>query len=226
MNYITHLNAVFQKFYEDKRLNTTHVSLYMALFQFWNINRFPEEFYIDRQEVMELSKIGSTATYHGCLKQMDKWKYLKYMPSHNPYKGSKIKLFNFGTTSEQLVNEFKTSKEQVVNEHQTSTEQALIPNTNINKQIENINKPKLPKNEFEVIDFFKNKKWPNNEAKKFYNHYQGIGWKIGGKIKIEDWHATASNWMLKANEFETASAVPQKKDNLRTRKNKDYGQPL
>ncbi len=215
MNYIKHLNAVFQKFYADKRLNTTHVSLYMALFQFWNLNRFREEFYIDRQEVMELSKIGSTATYHRCLKQMDSWNYLKYMPSHNPYKGSKIKLFNFGTTSEQAVNEFETS-----------TEQALIRNTNINKQIENINKTKLPKNEIEVIDFFKKKKWPDNEAKKFYNHYQGIGWKIGGKIKIEDWHATASNWMLKANEYENADAVPQKKDNLRTNKNKDYGQPL
>ena len=215
MNYIKHLNAVFQKFYADKRLNTTHVSLYMALFQFWNLNRFREEFYIDRQEVMELSKIGSTATYHRCLKQMDSWDYLKYFPSHNPYKGSKIKLFNFGTTSEQVVNEFETSNEQV-----------LIRNTNINKQIENINKTKLPKNEFEVIDFFKEKKWPDNEAKKFYNHYQSIGWKIGGKIKIEDWHATASNWMLKANEFETADAVPQKKDNLRTSKNKDYGQPL
>ena len=215
MNYIKHLNAVFQKFYTDKRLNTTHVSLYMALFQFWNLNRFSEEFYIDRQEVMQLSKIGSTATYHGCLKQMNTWKYLKYMPSHNPYKGSKIKMFNFGTTSEQVVNEFETS-----------TKQALIRNTNINKQIENINKTKLPKNEFEVIDFFKKKKWPANEAKKFYNHYQGIGWKIGGKIKIEDWQATACNWMLKANEFETVEAVSQKKDNLRTNKNKDYGQPL
>ena len=215
MNYIKHLNAVFQKFYADKRLNTTHVSLYMALFQFWNLNRFREEFYIDRQEVMELSKIGSTATYHRCLKQMDSWDYLKYFPSHNPYKGSKIKLFNFGTTSEQ-----------VVNEQEISSEQALIPNTNSNKQIENINKTKLPKNENEVIDFFRMKKWPNNEAQKFYNHYQGIGWKIGGKIKIEDWHATASNWMLKANEFETADVVPKKKDNLRTSKNKDYGQPL
>jgi hypothetical protein len=215
MNYIKHLNAVFQKFYADDRLNTTHVSLYMALFQYWNINRFPEEFYIDRQEIMKLSKIGSTATYHGCLKQMDSWKYLKYMPSHNPFKGSKIKLFNFGTTSEQVVSEFKTS-----------TEQALIPNTNSNKQIENINKTKLPKNKNEVIRFFKKKKWPVNEAQKFYNHYKGIGWKIGGKIKIEDWQATASNWMLKASEMKTSDTVSQKKDNLRTSKHKDYGQPL
>lgn len=215
MNYIKHLNAAFQKFYADKRLNPTHISLYMAVFQFWNINRFPEEFYIAKQEIMEQSKIGSNATYHRCLTQLHTWKYLKYMPSHNPYKGSKIKMLIFDTTSKQ-----------VLNKHETNTVQALDLNTNNNKQIENINKTKLPKNEFEVIDFFKNKKWPDNEAKKFYNHYQGIGWKIGGKIKIEDWHATASNWMLKANEFETADVVPQKKDNLRTSKNKDYGQPL
>ncbi|MCF8714665.1 hypothetical protein JM658_07450 [Joostella atrarenae] len=215
MNYIRHLNATFQKFYADKRLNTTHVSLYMSLFQFWNLNRFREEFYIDRQEVMELSKIGSTATYHRCLKQMDSWNYLKYFPSHNPYKGSKIKLFNLDTTSKHVVKELETS-----------TKQALIRNTNSNKQIENINKTKLPKNEFEVIDFFKNKKWSPNEARKFYNHYQGIGWKIGGKIKIEDWHAIASNWIIKANEYKTSNAVSQKKDNLRTNKNKDYAQPL
>ena len=215
MNYIKHLNAVFQKFYADKRLNPTHISLYMALFQYWNINRFPKEFYIDRQEIMQLSKIGSKPTYHRCLKQMTTWKYLKYIPSHNPYKGSKINMLIFNTSSEQ-----------VVNKHETSTEQALVRNININKQIENINKTKLPKNKFEVIDFFNKKKWPTNEAQKFYNHYQGIGWKIGGKIKIEDWQATASNWMLKANEFKTTDVVSQKNDNLRTSKNKDYGQPL
>lgn len=215
MNYIKHLNAVFQQFSKDSRLNPTHISLYMSLFQFWNINRFPEEFYINREEVMGIAKIGGIATYHKCIKNLNDWKYLCYLPSYNIFKGSKVRMFVF-----------KTGSEQALNERETGSEQALIHNTNINKQIENIYKTKLPKNEFDVIDFFKKKKWPDNEAKKFYNHYQGIGWKIGGKIKIEDWHATASNWMLKANEFETADAVPQKKDNLRTSKNKDYGQPL
>jgi len=121
---------------------------------------------------------------------------------------------------------FKTGSEQALNKHETGPEQALIHNTNINKQIENINKTKLPKNEFEVIIFFKKKKWPANEAKKFYNHYKAIGWKIGGKIKIEDWEALASNWMLKAYEIVTSNTVSQNKDNLRTSKNKDYGQPL
>ena len=215
INYIKHLNAAFRMIVKDSRLNPTHVSLYMALFQLWNITRFSEVFYINRQEVMQFSKIGSKTTFHRCLQDLNQWKYIKYIPSHNIYKSSEVRMPIFGTTSGQ-----------VVANNETSTGQVLVSNTNINKQIENINKTKLPKNEFEVIDFFKKKKWPDNEAKKFYNHYQGIGWKIGGKIKIEDWHATASNWMLKANEFETADAVPQKKDNLRTNKNKDYGQPL
>jgi len=218
MNYIKHLNAVFQKFYADERLNTTHFSLYIALFQFWNINRFPDEFYINRQEVMKLSKIGSTATYHGCLKQMDSWHYLKYMPSQNPFKGSKIKLFNFGTTSKQ-----------VVNEHETSTEQALIPYTNTNKQKENSIKLKLPKNQNDVIILFKTKNWPEVEARKFFNHYESIGWKLGGKIRITNWHCTAENWMLKAEEIkksQTKVEDSQNWDNLKTSKIKDYDQPL
>lgn len=61
MNYIKHLNAVFQQFSMDSRLNPTHISLYVALFQFWNIHRFPEVFYINREEVMVMAKIGSKA---------------------------------------------------------------------------------------------------------------------------------------------------------------------
>lgn len=220
MNYIKHLNGVFQKFYEDSCLNPTHISLYMALFQVWNLNRFPKVFYINRQEIMKLAKVGSKATYHRCLRQLDDWKYLHYIPSHNPYKGSQVKMLKFGTSSETSTDTTtETSSKQAVG-------QALVPNTNSNKQKENNSKLKLPKNEKDVIDFFKKKEWPAIEALKFYNHYQAIGWKLGGKAKIVDWQASASNWMLKAKELETVKQPSQNKDNLRTTKNKDYGQPL
>ncbi|WP_405290991.1 hypothetical protein [Algibacter sp. Ld11] len=213
MNYIKHLNACFQKFHDDSRLNPTHISLYMALFHFWNIYKFPESFYINRQEVMKLSKIGSKATYHRCITHLNDWKFIKYMPSHNPYKGSQIKMLNLGTTSKQVINEFKTS-----------VEQALVSNTNSTKQIENYNKQELPKNKIEVINFFIDKKWPKLEAEKFYNHYQSIGWKIGGKIKIVDWQASASNWILKTPKH--INQLSQNKDNLKTSKIKNYDQPL
>jgi hypothetical protein len=187
----------------------------MALFQFWNLNRFPELFFINREEIMQLSKIGSKATYHRCLKNMDDWNYIKYLPSHNPYKGSKIKMLIFGTTSEQFMNQSETSDEQVV-----------VPNTNYNKQEENIPKRKLPKTEIEVVEFFKSNEWPAFEGLKFFNHYQAIGWKLGGKMKITDWHAIASSWMLKAKELQTNKTLSHNQDNLKTSTKKNYGEPL
>ena len=103
VNYIKHLNAVFDQFSKDSHLNPTHISLYMALFQIWNNNRFPESFHINREEVMKLSKVGSKSTYHRCLKELDNHGYIFYRPSHNPFKGSKIKMLKFGTTSGQVV---------------------------------------------------------------------------------------------------------------------------
>lgn len=40
MNYIKHLNNIMIHFAEDDRLNPSHISLYMALFQLWNMNKF------------------------------------------------------------------------------------------------------------------------------------------------------------------------------------------
>lgn len=225
VNYIKHLNAVFLQFSKDGRLNPTHISLYVALFQLWNNYHFPMEFYINREEAMRFSKIGSKTTYHRCIKELSHWKYLLYEPSHNPFKGSRIKMFNFGTSDGQALYPSRTNIG-------TSNGQAVV---SINKHIQTVknnkneNKLEQPKNENEVIDFFEKENWPELEAKKFYNHYQGIGWKVGGRTKIVDWHATARNWMLKADELKeekTMVAVSQNTDNLKTSSNKNYNEPL
>ena len=225
VNYIKHLNAVFLQFSKDSRLNPTHISLYVALFQLWNNYHFPIEFYINREEAMRFSKIGSKTTYHRCIKELHHWKYLLYEPSHNPFKGSRIKMFNFGTSDGQALYPNPTNIG-------TSNGQAVV---SINKHIQtgknkaNDTKLDQPKNENEVIDFFEKENWPELEAKKFYNHYQGIGWKVGGKTKIVDWHATARNWMIKAEELKeekTMVAVSQNTDNLKTSSNKNYNEPL
>ena len=218
INYIKHLKGVFIQFSKDNRLNPTHISLYVGLFQIWNNNRFPEEFYINRDEVMSFSKIGSKSTYHKCIKELSHWQYIVYYPSHNPFKGSRIKMFNF-----------ETSTEQVMYPYHPKNGQALVSSINNNKQIENSNKLDLPKDENEVITFFKKENWPISEAQKFYNHYEGIGWKVGGKTRIVNWQATAKNWMIKAEEIknnETQKSVNQNMDNLKTSKNKNYNEPL
>jgi len=225
VNYIKHLNAIFLQFSKDSRLNPTHISLYVALFQLWNNYHFPETFHINREEAMQFSKIGSKTTYHRCIKELHHWKYLLYTPSHNPFHGSKIKMLNFGTSDGQALYPSRTNIG-------TSNGQAVVP---INKHIQTIknytngNKLDHPKNENEVIEFFEKENWPELEAKKFYNHYQGIGWKVGGKTKIVDWQATARNWMLKADELKeekTMVAVSQNTDNLKTSSDKNYSEPL
>jgi len=132
VNYIKHLNNVFIQFSKDSRLNPTHISLYVALFQLWNNSFFKVEFYINREEVMDYSKIGSKSTYHRCIKELSHWKYLLYTPSHNPFKGSRIKMFDFGTSTEQALYPSRTNIE-------TSTGQALV---RINKHIQTIENSK------------------------------------------------------------------------------------
>ncbi|WP_348797315.1 transcriptional regulator [Flavobacterium adhaerens] len=153
MNYIKHLTGFFEKVAIDKTLNPTHVSLYIALFQFWNCNRFKNPISISRDEVMRISKISSKATYHKCLKNLHSLGYINYEPSYNPFKGSHVYLFNFSDDLKPIPKNEKTTipknepafelvNEQVVNKHytasdtsnQTGSEQALVSyinNTNI-----------------------------------------------------------------------------------------------
>ncbi len=143
MNYIKHLTGFFEKVAIDRTLNPTHVSLYIALFQFWNCNRFKNPISINRDEVMRISKISSKATYHKCLKNLHSLGYINYQPSYNPFKGSHVILFNFSEDLKPLSKSERRTKnellfeqvnEQALNKSYTSSEtgaeQALVPSIN------------------------------------------------------------------------------------------------
>lgn len=143
MNYIKHLTGFFEKVAIDRTLNPTHVSLYIALFQFWNCNRFKNPISINRDEVMRISKISSKATYHKCLKNLHSLGYINYQPSYNPFKGSHVILFNFSEDLKPLPKSERKPKneplielvsEQVVNKSctssETGSEQAVVPSIN------------------------------------------------------------------------------------------------
>lgn len=139
MNYIFHLTGFYDKIQEDHRLNPTHISLYLALFQFWNLNRFRNPISISRNEMMKLSKISAFGTYHKCIKELQEFGYIEYIPSFNPYKGSLVNLFSFDNSEEVQNLKMKyikkqTTSEQVANRMHikidTGSEQALIPSIN------------------------------------------------------------------------------------------------
>jgi hypothetical protein len=230
VNYIKQLTEALMRFSDDDRLNPSHVSLYLALFQFWNMNRFQNPISINRSEAMRVSKIGSNATYHRCIKQLHQWGYLEYIPSYNPMRGSKINMFNFETSNEQAVNGYHSKNEQVVG-------QVLVPFINSKNNINKTNKskdvsktPKTPKRFSpplinDVIEFFKEKKSDKQQAELFFNHFQSNGWKVGGKTPMKDWKAAARNWIIRAEQYQFQKMSPAQQ-RLHVSQNKDYSEPL
>ena len=92
MGEVEELTRFFSAIREDNRIGTTHISLYMALFQFYNLNHFLNPVNITRAAVMEVAKISGLATYHKCIKDLVELAYIRYEPSYNPAIGTQIHL--------------------------------------------------------------------------------------------------------------------------------------
>lgn len=118
MNYIRHLSGFFARVASEDRLNPTHISLYMGLFQYWNLNRFVNPISISRSDMMSVSKICSKATYHKVMKDLHQLGFIKYEPSYNPFRGSAVTLINLEEEEVQKRNSRHTK-------NQTSSELAL-----------------------------------------------------------------------------------------------------
>jgi hypothetical protein len=67
-----------------------------------------------------------------------------------------------------------------------------------------------------------------NEAERFFNHFQSNGWLVGGKSKMKNWQASAKNWIMNLQSFipiQVAAATPVP-GNLKTSNQKKYDEPL
>lgn len=248
MNYIKLLNAACIRIFGDQRLNATHVSLYYALFQEWNMSRFANSFFINRQQLMQYSKIGSKGTYHRCINELHQWQYINYNPSNNPFKGSVVRMKSFimpsetdedleriaqefeqnsknpgsSTENEPLKNSSDSSSEQVQNNLRNTSIQPSGPSLNKLKQAKNC---KMPKDWQEVFIFFKDKGSNQEEAVKFMEFYNEHEWKTGNGVPVQNWKGIAKSWI--AREFKKADPkFYVKNDFLKTKIHKNYEQPL
>lgn len=238
VNYIQHMNGLYIKLYEDDRLNPSHVSIYFALFKYWNLNRFQNPFSVARYEIMKLSKLKSTTTYSKCIKDLMKWNYLTYQASNNPYKGSLFSMVDF-THSTSPVNGPPLSRGRPLNGLPLSS---TSPNNGLPlASTRPLNgRPLIPsktyklnsKNEREnlltldlIVEFFLSEKAGKEEAQKFWNHYESNGWLIGGKTPMIDWQASSRNWILRSKELNKKQVV-QKMDYLHTTSKKNYNESL
>jgi len=96
MNYIRHLHAFYQSIKKDDSLSALHVTLYLALFQYWNYNRFGNPFPVDRGGLMLLSKIKTKNSYHKCLKELHQKRFIIYHPSNSKFIKAKVSMIKLG----------------------------------------------------------------------------------------------------------------------------------
>lgn len=74
----------------DGRILASHVSLFTALFVFWQQRGYTSPFSINRKSLMIFSRIASVATYHKCIRELDNFGYIRYQPSYHPKQGSVV----------------------------------------------------------------------------------------------------------------------------------------
>jgi hypothetical protein len=146
MNYIKHLTGFFNKINYETNLHPTHISLYLALFQCWNVNRFKNPTGISREEIMKASKINSKATYHKCMKELELLGFMQYNPTFNPHSCSTIIMVNFSgeeKTFSKTPQPTRSKNESVHNLTESKSEQVI---EQVNEQLYIYNKKQTVKN--------------------------------------------------------------------------------
>lgn len=254
INYIRHITAFYTLVHEHEYLRANDISLYLALFQLWNMQRFPVSLTVDKTHAMKLCKIGSKTTYVLCLKRLHKFGFLTYEPSAGPYLHSVVKIVSLDEKVPQTCTDIDPCR--VGNNDprmRTETGPDTGPKTDPhigsvlahfnNKQINNyingrqtarppvkstneMSAPKAPELE-DVRAYFDMTAQPEKEADQFYFHYKAIGWTLSG-VPISDWKAAAEKWI---------NHIPLLKKNLngdripttgehRSEQNKCYDEPF
>jgi hypothetical protein len=89
VNYVTHTRIAFARLSVEPTATAQHISLYVALFQQWNNAHFPASLMLMRDELMTSAHIGNCSTYVKCLRDLDAWGFLTYLPSQSPHKASR-----------------------------------------------------------------------------------------------------------------------------------------
>jgi hypothetical protein len=88
----------FQIAKNDVRITPIHISVYLAIYQYWLMNDFNNPVQITRKNIMNVAKIKSIVTYHKAITELTKFGYISYIPSYDPRMGSAVYL-NIESTS-------------------------------------------------------------------------------------------------------------------------------
>ena len=84
------LTGFYAAIAEDARIGISHISLYMALLQEWNVSGGENPFKIKRSKIMKAAKINARYTYNKCINNLQEYGYIIYYPTVNPFEQSRV----------------------------------------------------------------------------------------------------------------------------------------
>lgn len=84
------LSDFFEAIGTDARISITHIGIYAALLQYRIQKDFTNPIQAFSYEIMGIAKLSSAFTYHKCVRELSEYGYIRYEPSFNRTKGSKI----------------------------------------------------------------------------------------------------------------------------------------
>ena len=83
------INNFYETIAEDNRIGYSHISLYITLLYFIHDGPLNNTLHIYRNKIMQTARM-SRRTYNKCMRELVDYGYLKYEPSSNPARGSKV----------------------------------------------------------------------------------------------------------------------------------------
>lgn len=86
------LTVFYKAINEDVRISSSHISLYMALLQQWNLAGGKNPFPIERDAIMKAAKINARCTFNKCINNLHEFGYITYLPSANQFINSTVYL--------------------------------------------------------------------------------------------------------------------------------------
>lgn len=92
MQQFSALTAFYEAIANDARVNTTHISLYMALLQHWNLAQEINPISVTRDNIMKMAKISARHTYNKVMNELHDYHYIIYQPSSNSFDKSIVHL--------------------------------------------------------------------------------------------------------------------------------------
>jgi len=84
------LSDFFEAIGADARISITHIGIYAALLQYRIQNGFANPIQVFSHEILSIAKLSSAITYHKCVRELSEYGYIRYEPSFNKNRGSRI----------------------------------------------------------------------------------------------------------------------------------------